>query len=71
MRSLFYHDRDVFLVCYSIGNRASFENVREKWVPEVIQHSPETPILIVAFNTGEFFQPPKLCTDGSLFSVYM
>lgn len=51
MRSLFYHDRDVFLVCYSIGNRASFENVREKWVPEVIQHSPETPILIVAFNT--------------------
>lgn len=55
MRSLFYHDRDVFLVCYSIGNRASFENVRGKWVPEVIQHSPETPILIVAFNTGEFF----------------
>lgn len=51
MRSLFYHDRDVFLVCYSVGNRASFENVREKWVPEVIQHSPETPILIVAFNT--------------------
>lgn len=55
MRSLFYRDKDVFLVCYSIENRASFENVREKWVPEVTHHSPKSPILIVAFNTGEIF----------------
>lgn len=50
LRPGFYRYRDVSLVCYSIGNRASFENVRENWVPEVIQHFPETPILIVAFD---------------------
>lgn len=55
MRPLFYREKDVFFVCYSIENRASFENVREKWVPEVTHHSPKKPILIVAFNTGEIF----------------
>jgi GTPase SAR1 family protein len=37
----------VFLVCFSVTSPASFENVREKWFPEVHHHCPGVPCLIV------------------------
>ncbi|MBZ3890249.1 Cell division control protein 42-like protein [Sciurus carolinensis] len=30
----------LFLVCFSVVSSASFENVKEKWVPEIIHHCP-------------------------------
>jgi hypothetical protein len=39
--------QDVFLICYSLVNPASFENVRAKWFPEVSHHCPNTPIILV------------------------
>ena len=40
---------DVFLVCFSIAiiSPASFEEVRAKWVPEVMNHCPNVPIVLV------------------------
>jgi cell division control protein 42 len=38
---------DVFLVCFSVTSPASFENVKEKWFPEVHHHCPGVPCLIV------------------------
>ncbi|XP_054158336.1 ras-related protein Rac2-like [Oppia nitens] len=38
---------DVFLICFSLVNPASFENVRSKWYPEVSHHCPHTPIILV------------------------
>ena len=35
LRPLSYPQTDVFLVCFSIVAPASFENVKEKWFPEV------------------------------------
>jgi cell division control protein 42 len=34
-------------VCFSVTSPASFENVREKWFPEVHHHCPGVPCLIV------------------------
>jgi Ras-related C3 botulinum toxin substrate 1 len=34
---------DVFLVCYDVSSRASFDNVVKKWVPELKQYSPDSP----------------------------
>lgn len=42
-----YPQTDVFLVCFSVTSPASFENVREKWFPEVHHHCPGVPCLIV------------------------
>ncbi|KAK8124786.1 Cell division control protein 42-like protein [Apiospora kogelbergensis] len=42
---------DVFLVCFSVTSPASFENVREKWFPEVHHHCPGVPCLIVGTQT--------------------
>jgi hypothetical protein len=35
LRPLSYPQTDIFLVCFSVTSPASFENVREKWFPEV------------------------------------
>jgi cell division control protein 42 len=38
-------------VCFSVTSPASFENVREKWFPEVHHHCPGVPCLIVGTQT--------------------
>ncbi|OCT68784.1 hypothetical protein XELAEV_18040075mg [Xenopus laevis] len=47
LRSLCYSETDVFLVCFSVVNPSSFQNVTEKWIPEIRTHSPHTPIVLV------------------------
>ncbi|KAL9082386.1 MAG: hypothetical protein Q9159_006458 [Coniocarpon cinnabarinum] len=47
LRPLSYPQTDVFLVCFSVTSPASFENVREKWFPEVHHHCPGVPCLVV------------------------
>ncbi len=47
LRPLSYPDTNTFLVCFSVINRASYDNVREKWVPEVRHHAPDVPIVLI------------------------
>jgi cell division control protein 42 len=47
LRPLSYPDSDVFLICYSVVNPASYENVREKWITEISHFCPNTALLIV------------------------
>ena len=47
LRPLSYPQTDVFLVCYSIISRSSYENVRTKWIPEIKHHVPEAPFMLV------------------------
>ncbi|CCH62614.1 hypothetical protein TBLA_0H03330 [Henningerozyma blattae CBS 6284] len=47
LRPLSYPSTDVFLVCFSVISPPSFENVKEKWLPEVRHHCPGVPCLIV------------------------
>ncbi|XP_048780676.1 ras-related protein ced-10-like isoform X1 [Ostrea edulis] len=48
LRRLSYFKTDAFLVCYSIENRHSLNNIDSKWVPELRQHCPGVPIVLVA-----------------------
>ena len=47
LRPLSYPLTDVFLVCFSVVSPPSFENVKDKWVPEITHHCPRTPFLLV------------------------
>lgn len=47
LRPLSYPQTDVFLVCFSVVSPASYENVKEKWHPEIKHHCPSTPFLLV------------------------
>lgn len=47
LRPLSYPQTDVFLVCFSVVEPKSLENVREKWVPEIVHHCKRTTFLLV------------------------
>ena len=47
---LSYPQTDVFIVLFTVASPASFENIRDKWIPEVVHHCPKVPFLLVANN---------------------
>ncbi|CAG2172164.1 unnamed protein product [Oppiella nova] len=51
LRPLSYPGADIFLLCFSIDNVHSYENMIAKWQPEVRHHCPKTPYLLVGTKT--------------------
>ena len=47
LRPLSYPQTDIFLICYSVVCPSSFGNIDKKWVPEVQQFCPDTPMAVV------------------------
>ncbi|KAK3911969.1 Rho-related GTP-binding protein RhoU [Frankliniella fusca] len=47
IRPLCYSDTDVFMVCFSVVCPTSFQNVTEKWIPEIKRYCPDAAILLV------------------------
>lgn len=47
LRPLCYASADVFLLCFSVVSPTSFQNVPEKWVPEIRKHVPCAPLILV------------------------
>ncbi|KAL4656443.1 rho-related GTP-binding protein RhoV [Arapaima gigas] len=46
-RSFCYSNTDVFILCFSIVNPTSFQNVTKKWIPEIRACNPSSPIILV------------------------
>lgn len=51
LRPLCYPQVDVALVCYSVVDLTSYDNVKSKWIREVRQHCPGVPVMIVGTQT--------------------
>jgi len=49
-RAEYYTDTDVFIMCFAIDNRDSFLNIKDKWYPEIRQHCPDAPIILVGMK---------------------
>ena len=47
LRPLSYPQTDIFLLCFSLDDPFSFENVKERWYPELNHYCPGTPIILV------------------------
>jgi Ras-related C3 botulinum toxin substrate 1 len=47
LRVLAYPDTKIVLICFSIVNPASLDSIRCKWIPEVRQHCPDAPVILV------------------------
>ncbi|XP_004413136.1 PREDICTED: cell division control protein 42 homolog [Odobenus rosmarus divergens] len=62
LRPLSYPQTDVFLVCFSVVSPSSFENVKEKWVPEITHHCPKTPFLMI--SGGPYVECSALTQKG-------
>ncbi|XP_017771266.1 PREDICTED: ras-like GTP-binding protein RhoL [Nicrophorus vespilloides] len=46
-----YEKADCVVLCYSIGNRRSFERTLRKWCVEVRRTNPDVPVILVATDT--------------------
>eukprot|EP01120_Amphizonella_sp_Union-15-10_P006392 TRINITY_DN2038_c0_g1_i5.p1 TRINITY_DN2038_c0_g1~~TRINITY_DN2038_c0_g1_i5.p1 ORF type:complete len:208 (-),score=25.63 TRINITY_DN2038_c0_g1_i5:52-633(-) len=51
LRPLSYANANIFLVCFSVVNPVSYENVSSKWYPELMHFCPEIPYLLVGTKT--------------------
>jgi len=58
LRPLSYPQTDVFLLCYSVVSSTSLENLKAKWHPEITNHCPNTPFLIVG-NKSDLRRDPS------------
>lgn len=47
LRPLSYANANVFLLCFSVTNPVSYENIYSKWYPEVIHFCPDVPLILV------------------------
>lgn len=47
LRPLSYPSAEVFLLCFSLVNHASFDDISNKWYPEVKHHCPNTPLVLI------------------------
>lgn len=47
LRPLSYPHTDVFLICFSLVDPQSLENVHKKWLPEVRRFCPTVPVLLI------------------------
>jgi Ras-related C3 botulinum toxin substrate 1 len=47
LRALSYPETDVFLLCFSVINPSSFDNIKSKWYPEISHHCPDAKTMLV------------------------
>ncbi|XP_003387181.1 PREDICTED: ras-related C3 botulinum toxin substrate 1-like isoform X2 [Amphimedon queenslandica] len=47
LRLLAYSKADVFLICFSLVDRSSYDDVKRKWYPEVSSYSPDVPVVLI------------------------
>uniref|UniRef100_A0A7S1KNB2 Uncharacterized protein n=1 Tax=Percolomonas cosmopolitus TaxID=63605 RepID=A0A7S1KNB2_9EUKA len=47
LRPLSYPETQVFLICFSLISPTSLHNVKKKWYPEIQEHAPGVPIILV------------------------
>ncbi|KAJ3116402.1 GTP-binding protein Rho1 [Phlyctochytrium bullatum] len=48
LRPFCYPDSNVVLICFSVDSPDSLQNVKDKWISEVIHYCRDTPIVLVA-----------------------
>ncbi|KAI1108829.1 P-loop containing nucleoside triphosphate hydrolase protein [Nemania sp. NC0429] len=60
LRASAYREKDVVLICFSIGDPDSFENVGYAWKREVLHYCHETPYILVGLKKDLRFDPETL-----------
>ncbi|XP_049322956.1 ras-related protein Rac1-like [Astyanax mexicanus] len=60
LRPLSYPQTNVFIICFSISDPTSYDNVKLKWYPEVSHHCPNVPFLLVGTKMEEREDPTVL-----------
>ncbi|XP_051941974.1 rho-related GTP-binding protein RhoV-like isoform X2 [Hippocampus zosterae] len=59
LRSLCYAHVDVFMLCFSLINPVSLDNITSKWIPQIRAQNPSSPIILVGTQSD-------LCHDADI-----
>lgn len=51
LRPMSYPQTNIFILCFAVNLRTSFQNIKSKWFPEIRHYCPNTPIILVATKT--------------------
>ena len=51
LRPLSYPQTDIFLLCFSLVSPTSLENVENMWLPEIKEHCPDKPFILVGMKS--------------------
>ncbi|KZV60273.1 hypothetical protein PENSPDRAFT_594263 [Peniophora sp. CONT] len=50
LRSLSYAETNVIMICFSVDNPVSLENVESKWIDEILEYCPGVKLVLVALK---------------------
>ena len=51
LRTFSYSETDVFIICFSLVNPTSLDNVTSRWLPQNFEHCPDTPFILVGLKS--------------------
>jgi len=68
LRPLSYPGTDVFIICFSLTSMESYENVKSKWHPEVVQYNPKTPFILIGTKL-DLRDNPEMAKSASMVPV--
>uniref|UniRef100_A0A914YBH9 Uncharacterized protein n=1 Tax=Panagrolaimus superbus TaxID=310955 RepID=A0A914YBH9_9BILA len=60
LRPLSYPLTDCFVLCFSLVNYMSFENIKKRWLPELVHHCPNASIILVGTKKDLRDDPERL-----------
>jgi len=66
LRTLTYPQTSVILLCFSLIDENSYDNVATKWIPELVHHAPLVPILLVGTNSHLRKNPEEKCLPSKM-----
>eukprot|EP01147_Barroeca_monosierra_P002444 gene2444-5384_t len=73
IRPLSYESAHVFLICFAVDNRDSFENIESKWVPEMKSYCPKVPYIIIGCKADlreDQERQAELAINGQTFVTF-
>ena len=50
IRVLSYENTSCFVVCFSVADLVTFENVKQRWLPELRRNNPDSKVLLVGLK---------------------
>lgn len=73
LRQLCYSQINAAVICFSVSDRKSFDNVKDKWIDEVRRHCRNVPVVLMGTQTDkrEDTKPPPQLRAKSSKSVSM
>lgn len=70
LRPLSYQQTDVFLVCYNKHRDYTYQNVLNKWLPEIFHHCPEAIAIVVCLQNDDMAPPVSLDPTYQLYKQW-